>query len=61
MLHYSLEVVYFLWLCCSLSTFHLLALLADVRTDDALFYVKSISSKSLKFVIDGGWHQNATE
>jgi len=35
MLHYSLEVVYFLWPCISLSTFHLLPLLADARTDDA--------------------------
>jgi len=43
-LHDSLEVVYFLRPYFSLSTFHLLALLADVRTDDdAYFYVKSIS------------------
>ena len=49
-IHFSLEVVCSLCPCFYLSTFHLFALLADLRTDDASCYVKSISYKN--FTID---------
>jgi len=41
-IHVSLQFVCFLCPCLGRSTFHLLALLANFRTDDAECYVKSI-------------------
>ena len=48
--HCSVEVVYFLWPCFSLSTFHLLALLADVRTDDARVTWNRLPIKNLRLI-----------
>jgi len=42
-INFSRKFLCFLCHCFSLSTFHLLSLLADSRTDDVLCYVKLIS------------------